>query len=241
MTSIDPEREIVYDSFDGPTLDMARWFHLTFPLPDGATFVADEPGAKVAIGDGGLRVVIDQFTQGHPVQIADNCKYLVLSTEDFALPEAGRISFSASIAAEAINATPYDYQDGFAAFVLCDPVAGWVYDLCTSGETVFAITERLAYPGVTAPFTRVVSDPLFGPSATPGQLYHCEITIDTAAKRITWQMDGKTVHEELVAELPASLKMGMGIFTVHRVTDGVSTSLRGQGLTAYWRDLRVRN
>jgi hypothetical protein len=101
--------------------------------------------------------------------------------------------------------------------------------------------DRPVRPGVTAPFTRVVRDPLFGPSATPGQLHHCEITIDTAAKRITWQMDGKTVHEELVAELPASLKIGMGIFTVHRVTDGVSTSLRGQGLTAYWRDLRVRN
>lgn len=241
MKSTNPRREIVYDSFEGPTLDMSRWFHLTFPLPDGATFVANEPGAKATTGEGGLRVAIDQFTQSHPVQMADNCKYLVLSTEDFALPEAGRISFSASIAAEAINATPYDYRDGFAAFVLCDPVNGWVYDLCTSGETAFAITERLAYPGVTSPFTRVVRDPLFGPSATPGQLHHCEITIDTASKLITWQMDGKPVHEELVAEFPASLKMGMGVFTVHQLRDGAGASLRGQGLTAYWRDLRVHN
>jgi hypothetical protein len=241
MTSTNLGGEIVYDRFEGPTLDMTRWFHLTFPLPDGETFVADEPEAKAATGDGGLRIVIDQFTQSHAVQMADNCKYLVLSTEDFALPEAGRISFSASIAAEAINATPYDYRDGFAAFVLCDPVGGWVYDLCTSGETAFAIIERLAYPGVAAPFTRVVSDPLFGPSATPGQLHHCEITIDTAAKRITWQIGGKTVHEQVVAELPASLKIGMGIFTVHQVTDGASTSLRGQGIAAHWRDLRIRN
>ncbi len=73
----------------------------------------------------------------------------------------------------------------------------------------------------------------------PGQLYHCEITIDTAAGRVTWQLDGKTVHEQLVAELPASLKIGMGVFTVHRVTDGAGTSLRGQGLTACWRDLRL--
>ncbi|MFJ7298044.1 DUF6081 family protein [Streptomyces collinus] len=160
---------------------------------------------------------------------------------NFALPESGKISFSASLAAEAINATPYDYRDGFAAVVLCDPHNGWVYDLCTNGDTVFAINEHLAYPGVTSPFTRVVNDPLFGPSATPGQLYHCEITIDTADKRITWQMDGKTVHEELVAELPTSLKMGMGIFTVHQIAEGASRSLRGQGFTAYWRDLRVRS
>jgi hypothetical protein len=241
MTSTPAGHEVVYDSFEGPTLDMTRWFHLSFPLPDGTTFVAEEPGAKATTGDGGLRVVIDQFTQCHPVQMADNCKYLVLSTEDFALPEAGKISFSASIAAQAVNATPHDHRDGFAAFVLCDPVNGWVYDLCTSGETAFAIFERLAYPGVTSPFTRMVSDPLFGPSATPGQLHHCEITIDTSAKQITWQMDGKTVHEELVAELPASLKIGMGVFTVHPLTDGASTSLHGQGLTASWRNLRVHN
>ncbi|MEU6600106.1 DUF6081 family protein [Streptomyces flaveolus] len=122
------------------------------------------------------------FTQSHPVQTADNCKFLVLSTEDFTLPEAGRISFSASIAAEAINATPYDHRGGFAAFVLCAPVNGWVYDLCTSGETAFAITERLPYPGVTSPFTRVVSDPLYSPSAAPGQLHHCEITMMVPAR-----------------------------------------------------------
>lgn len=113
--------------------------------------------------------------------------------------------------------------------------------MCTSGETAFAIIERLAYPGATAPFTRVVSDPLFGLPATPGQLHHCEITIDKAAKRITWQIDGKTVHEALVTELPASLKIGVGIFTVHQVTDGASASLHGQGITAHWRDLRIRN
>ena len=241
MTSTDSAHEIVYDAFEGPALDMGRWFHLSFPLPDGTTFVADEPEAKVTFDDGGVRIAIDRFTQSHPVQIADNCKFLVLSTEDFALPEAGRISFSASMAAEAANATPYDYRDGFAAFVLCDPHNGWVYDLCASDDTVFAINEHLAYPGVASPFTRVVSDPLFGPSATPGQLHHCEITIDTTDKRITWQMDGKTIHQELVTELPASLKIGMGIFTVHQVAEGASSSLRGQGLTAYWRDLRVRN
>ncbi|NUR05121.1 MAG: hypothetical protein HOY79_54065 [Streptomyces sp.] len=241
MTNSHLGDKVVYDGFEGPTLDMTRWFHLSFPLPDGTTFVADEPGADIAFRDGGVRIAVDKFTQSHSVQMADNCKFLVLSTEDFALPEAGSITFSASIAAEAVNATPYDYRDGFAAFVLCDPVGGWVYDLCTSGETVFAISEHLAYPGVTSPFTRVVRDPLFGPSATPGQFHDCEIAIDTAANRVTWQMDGKTIHEELVAELPTSLKIGMGIFTVHPLTDGAGTSLRGQGLTAGWRDLRVHS
>ncbi|WP_407699565.1 DUF6081 family protein [Streptomyces ferrugineus] len=66
-------------------------------------------------------------------------------------PEAGRTGFSASIAAEAANTTPYNHRDGFAAFGLCDPVNGWVYDLGTSGESAFAITERLPYPGATAP------------------------------------------------------------------------------------------
>ncbi|MEX3105526.1 MULTISPECIES: DUF6081 family protein [unclassified Streptomyces] len=240
MTTTDLGRESVYDPFEGPALDPARWFHLTFPLPDGTTFVADEPGAEITFGDGGVRVAIDRFTRGHPVQMADNCKFLVLSTEDFALPEAGRVTFSASLAAEAHGATPYDPRDGFAALVLCDPVGGRIYDLCTSGDTVFALSEQLPYPGVSAPFTRLVADPLFGPPATPGWFHYCEITVDTAARRITWRMDGRTVHEELAAELPASLKIGMGIFTVHPLTDGASTSRHGQGFTANWRDLRVR-
>ncbi|WP_416971804.1 DUF6081 family protein [Streptomyces sp. 4F14] len=230
----------VYDLFEGPALDMTRWFHLSFPLPDGTTFVAHEPEAEVTVGGGEVSVAVDRFTQGHPVQMADNCKFLVLSTEDFALPGAGTVRFSASLAAERFDATPYDPRDGFAAFVLCDPVGGRVYDLCTSGDTVFAISEQLPYPGVAAPFTRLVGDPLFGPDAVPGRYHDGEIVIDTAARRITWRMDGRTLHEELAAGLPASLKVGMGVFTAHPVVEGDSESLLGQGLTAGWRDLRVR-
>lgn len=240
MTTTASGHETVCDPFEGPALDTTRWFHLTFPLPDGTTFVADEPGAEVTVGDGEVSVAVDRFTQGHPVQMADNSKFLVLSTEDYALPEAGTVRFSASMAAERFDATPYDPRDGFAAFVLCDPVGGRIYDLCTTGDTAFALSEQLPYPGVTAPFTRLVGDPLFGPAAVPGRFHDCEIAIDTVARRVTWRMDGRTLHEELVAGLPASLKVGMGVFTVHPVVDGVSESLLGQGLTAGWRDLRVR-
>ncbi|QYX76063.1 hypothetical protein [Streptomyces akebiae] len=113
MTNSNLGDKAVHDGFEGPTLEMTRWFHLSFPLPDGTTFVADEPGAGIAFRDGGVRITIDKFTQS-PVQMADNCKVLVLSDEDFALPDAGSITFSASIAAEAINATPYDHRDGFS-------------------------------------------------------------------------------------------------------------------------------
>ncbi|MET7731882.1 hypothetical protein ABZT02_10995 [Streptomyces sp. NPDC005402] len=57
---------------------------------------------------------------------------------------------------------------------------------------------------MASPLTRAVSDPLYGPPAAPGrQLHHCEIGLDTAARRITWLMEERTAHEELVAELPA--------------------------------------
>ncbi|MEU0337715.1 hypothetical protein ABZ092_01610 [Streptomyces bobili] len=44
MTSTDISHEIVYDGFEGPTLDMTRWFHLAFPLPDGTTGVLHPAG-----------------------------------------------------------------------------------------------------------------------------------------------------------------------------------------------------
>lgn len=231
--------ERLYDSYGGPQIDSKKWFNLEFPLPDGGAYVAEEPGAKIEFRDGAMTVAIKKFTKSHAFQPMDNCKFLVLSTDDFELPKSGSITFSATITVEPRKGTPYDIRDGFAALVVADMNTGAIFDMGTTGDVTFAIHEQLPYPGVDNPYTRVITDPLFGPASDRGKPVHCSITFDTAAKRVTWVADGHVVHVAESVIMPPAVKVGTGIFTVRPVEGTESKSLRGQGLTATWSDVRV--
>lgn len=232
-------KESLYDAYVGPNIDSSKWFNLEFPMPDGSKYVAEEPGAKIAVQDGKLTVAIKKFTKTHPFQPADNCKFLLLSTADFELPKSGKITFSATISAEPRRSTPHDVRDGFAALVVGDMNSGAIFDLATSGDVTFAIHEQLPYPGVDNPFTWLISDPLFAPSTARGKTIDCKITFDTSEKTVTWSANGNTLHVAENVPMPPSVKIGTGIFTLHPVVDGVSKSLHGQGMTASWSDVSV--
>ncbi|MBL5972564.1 MAG: hypothetical protein D3X82_02010 [Candidatus Leucobacter sulfamidivorax] len=229
----------LYDPYLGPAVDPAKWFHLEFPLPDGGSYVAEEPTATIVAHDGELRVAVAEFTKSHAVQPMDNCKFLLLSTEDFQIPAAGTVGFSATITADPIGATPYDVRDGFAAFVVGDMVSGAIFDVCTTGDVAFAIHEQLPYPGVERPYTRVVQDPLYVPSAERGASVRCSVEFDADARKVIWSVNGAVVHEAEGVTMPPSVKVGTGIFTVRPVEDGESRSSHGQGMSASWRDIRV--
>ncbi|MET8873196.1 DUF6081 family protein [Nocardia sp. NPDC004604] len=237
-TSATPGTE-VYDDFSGKELDSKRWSFLEFPQPDAEPFVCSDPSALTELLDGGVRIHIERFETSHPVQIMDNCKYVLLSTADFPLPERGQIVFEADIAARNINAAARDYRDGFASFVLVDMTTGFVFDLCTSSDAVFAIDERLPVPQVEQPYTRIIEDPLADVTAGPDRTVHARITIDTATRSVCWEADDATIFQTTVSELPATLKIGLGIFTLHPGTGNASSSLRGQGISAVWRNIRV--
>jgi hypothetical protein len=78
----------IYDDFTGPGLDMSRWFHLEYPPgPDGTSWRCAEPAARTEVGNGTLAVHVERFERAHDhVQIMDNPKHLLLSTESFAVP-----------------------------------------------------------------------------------------------------------------------------------------------------------
>lgn len=229
----------LYDPYLGPAVDPAKWFHLEFPLPDGGSYVAEEPAATVTVRDGELQVTADRFTKSHAVQPMDNCKFLLLSTEDFSIPTTGTVGFSATITAEPRGATPLDVRDGFVAFVVGDMNSGAIFDVCTTGDVAFAIHEQLPYPGVEHPYTRVVQDPLYGASTERGAPVQCAVEFDADARRVTWLVNGLVVHVAEGASLPPAVKVGTGIFTVHPVEEGVSRSAHGQGMVASWKDIRV--
>jgi uncharacterized protein DUF6081 len=229
----------LYDPFTGPDLDVSRWHHLEYPMPDGPSWVCAEPRARTSVADGALTVEIDRFEVEHPAQLIDNCKHVLLSTESFLLPDSGTMTISADINVKNINATPCDYRDGFATLVVIEPGTGLVFDLAATGDRVLAIHERLPMFDAIPCFTRIVDDPLAGLATGSATVHHCSITFDSAARTVRWMVDDTLLFDAAGVQMPQECKVGLGIFTLHPVGAGHSRSLRGQGIHATWQDVRV--
>jgi hypothetical protein len=230
-TAIPPR---VYDDFTGPELDPTRWAYLEFPPgPDGTSWRCEEPSARTTTGDGLLTIHVERFERAHDqVQIMDNPKHLLLSTEPFAVPASSCLTVSAELGAAGIRTAPRDYRDGVASLNVLDLASGWVFDLCASGDAMFAIHERLPVPGVARPFTHVVEHPLAGLAIGPGRRHHCEVRLDAGQRTVDWRVDGVTVFDVRAVDIPERVTIGLGLITLHPIVDGVSTSLRGQGIAA---------
>lgn len=236
----DTTSAVLYDPFTGPDLDPSRWFALEYPGlgPDGGAWVSRERSAQTTVVDGSLTVDIDRFEIAHTIQPVDNCKYVMLSTQAFDIPASGSLTVTAQVSATNRNASSHDYRDGFAALVLIEPSTGWVFDCGVSSDQTFAIHERLPLPGAV-PFTRIVQDPLAGVSASGGSPRDCRIVLDAGAKKAQWFVNDTLVFEASDVVIPPSVHVGLGIFTLHPTDDAGSHSVRGQGITARWADIRV--
>lgn len=232
---------IRYDDFAGPELNPDRWTYLEYPMPEGPPWRCQEPGAKQRISDGTLTVEVDRFEQAHDqVQIIDNPKHLLLSTQAFAVPETGVTTFSVDMAASNINGDPHDYRDGVAAFNVLDLANGWVFDVAASSNHVYAIYEMLPVPGAAAePFTYMVNQPFAPIPVGAGKTHVCNVVLDAERSFVTWTVDGARVFQASGVAVPREVRIGLGMFTLHPIQDGSSTSLRGQGMAASWSNLSV--
>ncbi|WP_283136820.1 DUF6081 family protein [Rhizohabitans arisaemae] len=230
-----------YDHFSGPDLDTAKWMYLEYPMPEGPPWRCADPGAVTAIADGALTVDIDEFRLRHDtVQIMDNPKYLLLSTEEFALGEGRRVTFTVDMAVTSKGGDPRDYRDGVAAFNVVDMESGWVFDVAANSDHVWAIHEMLPVPTAAArPFTRMVEDPFANLPPGPGRTRRCQVTIDTSAGSVAWLADGAVINEVTGIRLPGVVRLGLGVFTLHSVAGGASRSIRGQGISVTWSGLTV--
>ena len=231
-----------YDDLSGPLLREDRWQHLQVPAGDVHTWTYAEPDAKTDVGDGTVAIRVDEFTRSHPeVQILDNPKHLLVSTEEFDLTTGPR-TFSVEMAAENIAVSGEDYRDGFAAFNVLDMATADVFDLIATSRHAYSIHERLYVPGVVDPadaFTHVVHAPLAGINIESGEFHRYAVTLDPAGNTVTWRIDDRPVHIAHPAALPASVRIGFGIITLHPISNGSSTSLRGQGLHGRWRNFDI--
>lgn len=226
-----------YDTFRAPELDAAKWFYLEYPLLDGPR-VCREPTARIAVGDGRLRVEVDRFELAHSLQPVDNCKFVLLSTQTYDIPASGTLTVRGRIGAADVGGSG-DYRDGFASLIAIEPSTGLVFDVAATGREVFAIHERLPVSDEVASFTRIVDAPLSGLDTGPDVEHDCAMTIDARRRSVTWTVDGVTIFDANEIPLPRQIHVGLGIFTLHPVSDGESRSRRGQGLHASWSNVSV--
>ncbi|MGQ4599330.1 DUF6081 family protein [Nocardia sp. R6R-6] len=233
---------MTYDDLNGPDLRADRWRFLEVPLGADRTWRYADPAAETEIEDGTVTVRINAFTRSHAeVQILDNPKHLLVSTEAFDLTTGSR-TFAVEMAAANIGATGEDYRDGFAAFNVLDMGSAQVFDLIATSRSAYAIHERLLVPGVVPTeqaFTHVVHAPLAGVDIKPGEFHRYAVTIDRSAGTVGWYVDDSPVYTTRAARLPVTAQIGFGIITLHPIEDGHSTSLRGQGLHGSWRNFTV--
>ncbi|MEO3826410.1 DUF6081 family protein [Actinomadura sp. B10D3] len=234
---------VLYDELLGPGLDAARWEVLQFPLDDGGIWRLEEPEAKITVGGGTAEIRVDRYQRSHDtVQIFDNPKHLVATVDEFPVPRAGESVFSVQMAGHAIGGNPDDYRDAFFAFNVFDMRTATIFDHLVTGTRALVVHERLLVPGVVDPadaFTWLVEAPLSVGEIDTSRFHEYAVVLDPGARRVRWQVDGRLAHEARDVDVPESVRIGFGLFTLHQLRDGRSVSLRGQGMSGCWRELRV--
>lgn len=232
---------VTYDELGGPSLDPGRWRFGPLPLPGGGVHVPRDPGARVAVGGGEVRVEISAFSVSDDrFQAADSVKFLMLSARVFELPPDRPATFAADLAVAGAGGDPADYRHGIAAFQVADLEGSErVYSVCGTSTRVLAMHEHLGHGG-GEPFIHVAESPYedFGDDFTRPRA--CEVTLDRAASAVRWRVDGRVIYRAHDPRLPERARIGLGIFTMLPIRDGRSRSVHGQGLSVRFRRPRTR-
>jgi hypothetical protein len=150
----------VYDAFDTPGYSLADY---------GAKWANPFGLGEMAIGDtrdfstGKFSIKAPVFQTGYDYSVYDHLKYIGVSTQTFAVPVNGQLTFSSTIDATAYNTqaagrvingsyiasgNPYsavarEGQQAGAVMNMIDFATGQLFDWFISGSTAFTLIERL--------------------------------------------------------------------------------------------------
>lgn len=217
------------------------WVPAVIPTPQGPSERID-PHSRTTVEDGVISVDIQQFSaSSDDHQGLDNTKYLMFTTQNFALPSDGQASFAVDMAVRDVDGNPDDYRSGAAAFILNDFESGThlVFDMLATSKRVYAVFERLSGPGVDVSFARVTENPFLPADEDYEEFHSYQTTLDRSARTVRFFVDSLLVHEERDVEpFPESVHLGLGILTLRAISGGRSVSNVGQGMVARWRNVR---
>lgn len=206
----------IYDDFGGDRLNPGRWRFLTIPHGRQAPWECVEPNAETMVGEGTLDIHVPHFGRTHDtVQVFDNLKHLLISTEGFST-EDGRMTFIFDMAATSIGETPTDYRDGFATCMLLDENTGWSFSTCSNGKRVFGLHDSLRKTYKAHLSAHVIDAPSPNVNLVANSRHH-EVVVDGVARSLEWRVDDVLAFRLTDTEIPPNVRVCLGLATLNSI------------------------
>ena len=184
---------------------------------------------------------VRRFTRRHDrIQILDNAKHVLFSTETFEVGSGLRLSWE--MGAEGSDCAPGDLYDGFASFLCLDFSTGTAIDVFCRDEMCAAVFARLPFPGIeVADVEPMKYWALFDEKTLPtAGLHKYSIEIAPARSEIVWTVDGQGLRAQRLPDYELGpLMLGLGLMTEKDLTADGSISCHGQGLRGEWGPITV--
>jgi hypothetical protein len=241
-------RTITYANYHSIITGVNRtWQYGGFPLPDGTFWYYREPNATVVVEKDRLRVTAKLSRFNDQVQILDNAKNMFFSTQTFAIPENGEISFEWEQKARCSGTTPGDLYDGFISVNLLDFTTGAALDFFVCNDIISTVYAILQFPGVPSLADKELAKPKYFcdfdelPIETRlGQLHRYRISYHRGKDEVAYFVDGDEVAR--FKEVPIKLNgfiIALGLMTEKTIENGKSTSVHGQTLIGEWSKFTI--
>lgn len=174
------------------------------------------------------------------VQILDNAKHVLFSTESIEVGDGIRVTWE--MGAEGLRCIDGDLYDGFASFLCLDLSTGTAIDVFCRDDMCAAVFARLPFPGVRLPDLAPIKYWALFDERTLGEpgLHTYSITIDPRASTITWMVDGELSRRQTMPGYDLGpLMFGLGLMTEKDITSTGSISCHGQGVRGEWGPITV--
>ena len=231
----------VYAGFDSLLESEPAWRVGAFPDRDGAIRELREPEAVPIVQNGRLRMGVRRFTRCHDrVQIFDNAKHILFSSETFEVGDG--IEFSFQMGAEGLACNEGDLYDGFASFLCLDLSTGTAIDVFCRDYLCAAVFARLPFPGVELPDLEPMKYwALFDEKhLDDGGLHEYSITISPSDRSIIWSVDGTRLRTQRMPDYRLGpLMLGLGLMTEKDLGPSGSVSCHGQGIRGEWSPISI--
>lgn len=231
----------VYAGFDTLLEADPAWRLGEFPEADGSIRRLQEPEAVPIVQNGRLRMGVSRFTRQHDrVQILDNAKHVLFSTQTFSVGSGLR--FEWEMGAEGGHCATDDLYDGFASFLCLDLGSGTAIDVFCRDRMCAAVFARLPFPGANIPNLKPMKYwAIFDEKTLPNAGVHrYSLAIEPDEDRILWTVDGDPLREQRTPGYRIGpLMLGLGLMTEKDIGPGGSVSCHGQGVRGEWSPITV--
>lgn len=235
-------RHSTYADFASIVGRAPAWTIGGFPLRDGSVWEYREPEAISVVQNGRLRVFVPKLSRHHDrIQILDNAKHMLFSTNVFDVPHDGGVAFELDIRSRCANTEPGDLYDGFVSFNALELSQGAALDWFVGMDRVAPVFARLPFPGVAAQDARPLKY-----FAIFSELEHSTDTrrrvgigYDRGADEVWWWIDGEEVWRCPVPIKLDRFVLALGIMTEKDLGNDGSVSCHGQAILGEWGPVEI--